>query len=459
MGISNCILVLSLLLLGIINSISCEKTPCEGCKDLALGILKGLDQSKNKNFGGGDTAWEEKRDLKFRTSETRLVEILETACTKDNYQCNKILEEREDDIEKWYKDLQDKEALQDYLCVKTAKVCCPENTFGEDCEECPKGDSDSICFGRGKCEGAGDKQGSGKCICEAGYAGDLCNECDERYFKSFSNDTYVMCTLCHETCQTCTGGNATECETCRTGYREEHDTDDEKAFKCVDMNECVEQRDLCPVGQYCTNTVGSYKCEDCSESCTSCFGPSRRHCYNCTSGSIMRIPYMCQDIDECASGAICLGMYEVCVNTPGHYKCECARFFRRDPVSGQCQPDPAIYSRYVPERPGKKTEKKSEDGEQCYGDECHDRKDHGASRHSVAGSSDDGDSLSDNEIKKLIFAVVICLLGTAAAKGSMFWTLMFFLSFFSAGLWWASDKTDKIYESFSHPHFKQHQEL
>ncbi|CAK8694473.1 unnamed protein product [Clavelina lepadiformis] len=261
MGISNCILVLSLLLLGIINSISCEKTPCEGCKDLALGILKGLDQSKNKNFGGGDTAWEEKRDLKFRTSETRLVEILETACTKDNYQCNKILEEREDDIEKWYKDLQDKEALQDYLCVKTAKVCCPENTFGEDCEECPKGDSDSICFGRGKCEGAGDKQGSGKCICEAGYAGDLCNECDERYFKSFSNDTYVMCTLCHETCQTCTGGNATECETCRTGYREEHDTDDEKAFKCVDMNECVEQRDLCPVGQYCTNTVGSYKCE------------------------------------------------------------------------------------------------------------------------------------------------------------------------------------------------------
>ena len=32
-------------------------------------------------------------------------------------------------------------------------------------------------------------------------------------------------------------------------------------MKCVDVNECVEQRDLCPVGQYCVNTEGSYKCE------------------------------------------------------------------------------------------------------------------------------------------------------------------------------------------------------
>jgi hypothetical protein len=41
-------------------------------------------------------------------------------------------------------------------------------------------------------------------------------------------------------------------------------------------------------------------------------------------------------------------MYEVCVNTPGHYKCECARFFKRDEATGQCQPDPAIYSQYLP---------------------------------------------------------------------------------------------------------------
>ncbi len=30
---------------------------------------------------------------------------------------------------------------------------------------------------------------------------------------------------------------------------------------CVDINECVEQSDLCPVGEYCANTEGSYTCE------------------------------------------------------------------------------------------------------------------------------------------------------------------------------------------------------
>jgi len=69
--------------------------------------------------------------------------------------------------------------------------------------------------------------------------------------------------------------------------------------------------------------------------------------------------HACTDIDECASGAICLGMYEQCVNTIGHYKCECARFFRRDPTTGQCQPDPAIYSRFLPNRMRKAPEGKT----------------------------------------------------------------------------------------------------
>merc|ERR1712096_388207 len=71
----------------------------------------------------------------------------------------------------------------------------------------------------------------------------------------------------------------------------------------------------------------------------------------CIPGAIMRAPFIRQDIDECASGAICLGMYEQCINTIGHYRCQCARFFRRDPNTGQCQPDPAIYSRYLPTQP------------------------------------------------------------------------------------------------------------
>ena len=72
---------------------------------------------------------------------------------------------------------------------------------------------------------------------------------------------FLFVSACHETCQTCKGGNATDCESCRPGYREEHESKEDGVMACVDVNECVEQRDLCPLGQYCVNTEGSYKCE------------------------------------------------------------------------------------------------------------------------------------------------------------------------------------------------------
>jgi len=157
------------------------------------------------------------------------------------------------------------------------------------------------------------------------------------------------------------------------------------------------------------------------------------------------------------------------VNTPGHYKCECARFFRRDPVSGQCQPDPAIYSQYVPPKKSEKTEEKKDDkdGKKWVEMDPHDRKDHEryleavaklkSSRNAVKTDSDD--ELSEEDIKRLVVAVIICIIGTAAAKGSIFWNLMFFLSLILAGIWWASDKTDLIARSVVQSYTGKRQEL
>ena len=155
----------------------------------------------------------------------------------------------------------------------------------------------------------------------------------------------------------------------------------------------------------------------------------------------------------------------MCVNTPGHYKCECARFFRRDPVSGQCQPDPAIYSQYAPPQ---KTEKKDEkEGKNLVEMDPHDRRDHERYLEAIAkmkssrrgAKTDTDDKLSDEDIKRLVVALIICIIGTAAAKGSIFWNLMFFLSLILAGVWWASDKTDLIARSMLQSYTGKKQEL
>ena len=56
------------------------KSKCQSCHDLAEGINKWLEKTEKANFGGGNTKWEEKSLGKWKTSETRLLEIIENAC-------------------------------------------------------------------------------------------------------------------------------------------------------------------------------------------------------------------------------------------------------------------------------------------------------------------------------------------------------------------------------------------
>ena len=96
-----------------------------------------MAMSSGKNFGGGDTDWEEKRGTKYATSESRLIDILDNICGND-FGCAQILEEYEDTIEDWFfnqkhdnkeKKVDDiyKNPFYQFMCVKELKFCCSDN--------------------------------------------------------------------------------------------------------------------------------------------------------------------------------------------------------------------------------------------------------------------------------------------------------------------------------------------
>ena len=91
------------------------------------------------------------------------------------------------------------------ICVKASKACCESETqFGKDCKECPLGVNKEICSGRGKCNGAGDRQGKGGCKCDLGYKGNLCDKCDsDKYFmeNEASETLKPSCQRCHSGCK------------------------------------------------------------------------------------------------------------------------------------------------------------------------------------------------------------------------------------------------------------------
>merc|ERR1711953_339948 len=61
------------------------------------------------------------------------------------------------------------------------------------------------------------------------------------------------------------------------------------------------------------------------------------------------------------------------------------------------------------------------------------------------------DELSWEDIQRLTAAFVVCVLGTAAHKGSIFWTSMFFLSIILCGIWWHLIKLIKSFIQSPNP--------
>lgn len=331
------------------------KSLCVTCEKIIENFNKGFEKTAKQNFGGGNTAWEERKLSKYETSEIRLVEIVEGLCDSSSFECNRMVEENEELFETWWFKRKTKHPdLHKWFCVESIKVCCPKGTFGPDCNACVGG-SQSPCHGNGVCDGDGSRGGNGKCSCNHGYTGDFCLDCTAGHFNQVRNDSYSLCTECHTSCKTCTGGATNQdCDECKDGWEE----DEQEA--CVDVDECSVDPP-CKEDEYCLNTDGSYSCKVCDKVCAGCSGPGPEKCQSCASG-YHHVDGTCTDIDECSQEeAVCTREHQECVNTKGSHLCVCADGYQED--GDQCVPDP---------QPEEEDEDQEEDEEESETPDIHD---------------------------------------------------------------------------------------
>ncbi|XP_060787562.1 protein disulfide isomerase Creld1 isoform X2 [Neoarius graeffei] len=310
-----------------LSVLTVQAGPCQSCRKLTENFIKGLERTANKNFGGGNTAWEEEKLAKYARSETRLLEIVETACEKTDFECNKLLEQIEDQVETWwFHRQQEAPDLFEWLCIEELRLCCPAGRFGPECAECPSGPG-GVCGGLGRCEGEGTRLGDGECVCDPGYSGPLCQDCADGYYREkSSNHSRPPCSACYHSCKKCSGPQDYKCLDCKPGWIL-HDN------KCVDVDECGTELARCSSNTYCFNTDGSYECRGCDQACVGCMGSGPARCRKCARGYRL-IGAKCLDVDECKEKAIaCPGLNEACINEEGSFRCECAEgFIRRDSI-------------------------------------------------------------------------------------------------------------------------------
>ncbi|KJE91184.1 hypothetical protein, variant [Capsaspora owczarzaki ATCC 30864] len=264
---------------------------CDACRKAVREISTRMTDTAGKNFGGGNTAWEQSRFSAWATSEVRLVEVMDSICSdKMEFSCRQFLDDHEEHVEKWFYHHQS-EPMDRWLCSETSRVCCEHGHVGPQCKPCPGGPT-NICNGKGECKGMGSVDGSGECKCRDPYKGRDCTQCKPGHFRRVLNDNpdqpRVECVKCDPSCKACTGEGRQACKSCAQGF-------------------------------YNTTEAGCMECDPACQSCTDA-GPSS--CIACSEG-YAKDPVNCADVDECATKAHSCRTDQICVNTPGSFHCDC----------------------------------------------------------------------------------------------------------------------------------------
>ncbi|KAM9850537.1 epidermal growth factor-like protein 6 [Aulostomus maculatus] len=203
------------------------------------------------------------------------------------------------------------------------------------------------CYGwkknsKGQCEAQcehgckhGECVGPNKCKCFLGYSGKTCSQdlnecgltprpCEHRCmntygsYKCYCLNGYTLmpdgacansrtCSLahCQYGCEEVQGEIRCLCPSAGLQLAQDERT-------CVDIDECVTGKNLCPYNRQCVNTFGSYYCK----------------CQDGYDLKYVNTKYDCVDLDECAAGTHKCSHHAICLNTPGSYKCRCKSGFR-----------------------------------------------------------------------------------------------------------------------------------
>ncbi|XP_051815218.1 epidermal growth factor-like protein 6 isoform X2 [Acanthochromis polyacanthus] len=217
------------------------------------------------------------------------------------------------------------------------------------------------CYGwkknnKGQCEAQcelgckhGECVGPNKCKCFPGYTGKTCNQdlnecglkprpCEHRCMNTFGsykcyclNGYTVMpdgscansrtCSLahCQYGCEEVQGEIRCLCPSAGLQLGQDERT-------CVDIDECVTGKNLCPYNRQCVNTFGSYYCK-------------------CQDGYDLKYidgKYDCVDLDECAAGTHKCSHHAVCLNAQGSYRCRCKSGFRGNGFECSAIPDSQV---------------------------------------------------------------------------------------------------------------------
>ncbi|XP_034549823.1 epidermal growth factor-like protein 6 [Notolabrus celidotus] len=217
------------------------------------------------------------------------------------------------------------------------------------------------CYGwkknsKGQCEAQcdhgckhGECVGPNKCKCFPGYTGKTCNQdlnecglkprpCEHRCMNSFgSYKCYCLNGYTLQPDGSCANSRTCSLTHCQYGCEEVQGEirclcpsaglqlgQDERT--CVDIDECVTGKNLCPFNRQCVNTFGSYYCK-------------------CQDGYDLKYvngKYDCVDLDECVSDTHKCSHHAVCLNTPGSYKCRCKSGFRGNGFECSAIPDSQV---------------------------------------------------------------------------------------------------------------------